>query len=276
MTTLVLGTAQWGHEYGVTNKRGRLSDTDLSEIVEEAKAQRIDKIDTARSYGYAESRLRKFAQNFTITTKVAGSIDIASQIQASMANLGVSDIDTLLIHDWHKLNAQQQTDAARGLGEAIEVGSVVRVGVSIYEESEIMSAADVFASQDIVLGALQVPANAIDRRLDESAALGDLRSAGAHITVRSAFLQGVLLADSGRWSDHPDVRAFHEASAKIGALRSCLGHVRGLSWATHVVIGVTNAHELAAACHAWDSTEPELLPEELASSDRKLLDPRLW
>ena len=152
----------------------------------------------------------------------------------------------------------------------------MRVGVSIYEESEIKSAADVFASQDVVLGALQVPANAIDRRLDESAALGDLRSAGAHITVRSAFLQGVLLADSGRWSDHPDVRAFHEASAKTGALRSCLGHVRGLSWATHVVIGVTNAHELAAACHAWDSTEPELLPEELASSDRKLLDPRLW
>ena len=99
VTTLVLGTAQWGREYGVTNERGRLSDTDLSEIVEEAKAQRIDQVDTARSYGDAESRLRKFAQNFTITTKVAGSIDIVSQIHASMVDLGVSDIDTLLIHD---------------------------------------------------------------------------------------------------------------------------------------------------------------------------------
>jgi len=55
-----------------------------------------------------------------------------------------------------------------------------------------------------------------------------------------------------------------------------LGHVRGLSWATHVVIGVTSAAELKEVCDAWEFSEPGLLPAHLGSDDLDLIDPRRW
>ena len=55
---LVLGTAQWGNAYGVTNSVGRLSDEQIGQIVSVARAAGISDIDTARGYGDAEERLR--------------------------------------------------------------------------------------------------------------------------------------------------------------------------------------------------------------------------
>ena len=276
MSRLVLGTAQWGDAYGVTNARGRLSDGYLRDIVDVARARVINEVDTARGYGDAEVRLRPFARDFTITTKVSGAGDVMADIRESLRDIDVPSVDSVLVHDWDALTDEQQLAAARALGGAVEGGLATRVGVSIYGVEGIESARIAFDSVGVDLAALQVPANPIDRRLDDSNLLMDLQDSGAHITVRSAFLQGVLLADAGRWSDHPEVRAFREYAADVGALRACLGHVRGLPWATHVVIGVTSAQELTEVCDAWDSCEVGLLPKSLASNDLEVIDPRRW
>jgi len=278
MSRLVLGTAQWGDAYGVTNARGRLSDSDLREMVDVARARGINEVDTARGYGDSESRLRPFVSNFAVTTKIRGSNEAVSQIERSLTELGISRLDSVLVHDWESLDSSSRQVVVNGLGQALDSGWVDRAGVSIYGHDGIESAAEAFAAGDVELGALQVPANPIDRRLDDSNLLMELRASGTHITVRSAFLQGVLLADSGRWTDHEDVRAFHRwvDDSRMASLGACLGHVRGLPWATHVVVGVTSAQELTDVCDAWDSCEVGLLPESLASSALELIDPRRW
>ena len=205
MSRLVLGTAQWGNAYGVTNTRGRLSDQEIRDIVEVAHSRDIREVDTARGYGDAESRLSPYARDFDITTKVSGSGDVSAQIRGSLADLDTAVLDAVLIHDWHALEPLQRSSAIRHLDAAVQAGSVTRVGVSIYEEREIESALQAFAAEEVSLGALQVPVNPIDRRLDESPLLRDLRETGAHITVRSAFLQGVLVVEDSRWSDHQAV-----------------------------------------------------------------------
>ena len=73
MQSLVLGTAQWGNPYGVTNTRGRLTDETLAEIIAVAKSSGIRAIDTAGMYGDAEARLASWASDFSITTKVRGA-----------------------------------------------------------------------------------------------------------------------------------------------------------------------------------------------------------
>ena len=278
MTTLILGTAQWGSPYGITNSHGRLSDGDVAAIAAVARARGVTGIDTARGYGDSEVRLHPFSSEFSIPTKITGDAAAKLQIERSLEDLGIGRFDAVLVHDWEMLSEESCESVVRGLGEAHSAGLVDRVGVSIYSEAGVESAHEIFSALGVELGALQVPANPLDRRLDDSLLLMELRAAGAQVVVRSAFLQGVLLAESGRWADHVDVRRFRAQVAEQGgtAVSACLGHVRALPWATHVVVGVTSAAELSEICDAWDESEPEFLPASLASTDLELIDPRQW
>jgi len=136
---------------------------------------------------------------------------------------------------------------------------------------------EMFDAAGVRLQEVQVPANVLDRRLDESGALMDLSESGAHVVVRSVFLQGILLAPGGGLADHSDVVTFRDSiQGRSSALEACLGHVRGLPWATHVVVGATSARELSEIVTAWQSCSPGLLEPSLASSDLDLIDPRRW
>jgi aryl-alcohol dehydrogenase-like predicted oxidoreductase len=168
------------------------------------------------------------------------------------------------------------------LGALLESGTVSAVGVSVYSEDEVAAARSAFLMGGVPLGAVQVPANSIDRRLDDSQVLGDLATAGVRVQVRSAFLQGLLLGGSGPVASglgaHPDVLAFQAAAmgAGLSPLVYALRHVHALPWATEIVVGVTSGAELDAIATAWQSTPAQLAPETLASRDLDLLDPRRW
>ena len=276
---LSLGTAQWGTAYGATNQVGRLSDETIADIVSVAREWGITDIDTAANYGDAQRRLRPWASDFTITTKVHASRDIGEQLFDTLRDLDVDSVDTLLLHYWDEADDEARERAVRSLRRAVHDDLVVHAGVSVYDEAGVATAVAAFDRARLPLGALQVPANVLDRRLDESALLRELAKAGCDITVRSAFLQGILLAESGGRADHLDTMRFREwvASAGAGSLTAaCLNHVRALPWAGHVTVGVTSAPELSEVCEAWASTTPRPAPTELGSGDLALIDPRRW
>jgi aryl-alcohol dehydrogenase-like predicted oxidoreductase len=278
VTVLSLGTAQWGDAYGVTNATGRLTDADIARIMDVAADAGITAVDTAAGYGDAEARLRPWASGLEITTKVAGAgpATIAGQVEAALAALGRLDVEIVLLHDWDALSAPTQRQAAAALRDAKAAGLVTRIGVSVYNEAGLVSAAEAFERLDVV----QVPANALDRRLDASGTLAALRAGGTRVQVRSAFLQGLLAAPTdGGLGQHPDVEAFHRAAAaEVGrtSLGMALAHVRALPWADDIVVGVTSAAELAAIVAAWQTVPASLAPMSLASADLSLVDPRTW
>mgnify|MGYP003751447291 CR=1 FL=1 len=276
MQRLMLGTAQWGSAYGVTNAVGRLSDDQIASIVRVARDSGIVDVDTARGYGDAETRLRPFAQEFSVTTKVSGSGDVLAQVDASLNDLGVDSLEGVLIHDWDALDCKGQGMSVLSYGQLLDSGKVSRVGVSVYDSAGLESAASTFDVGGVPLGVVQVPANVLDRRLDESSLLMELAAAGTHVVVRSAFLQGVLLSPGGGLADHPDVVRFRESVGSESLLEACLGHVRGLPWPSHVVVGVTSADELSEIVAAWESCTPGLLDASFSSNDLELIDPRRW
>lgn len=276
---LSLGTAQWGSAYGATNAVGRLSDETIADIVSVAHEWGITDIDTAADYGDAQRRLRPWARGFTITTKVKARGDVGEQLFDALRVLGVDAVDAVLVHDWDEADDEVRRRAVASLNRAVGDGLVARAGVSVYDEQGVTSAMAAFDRARLPLLAVQVPANVLDRRLDHSTVLQDLHQAGCDITVRSAFLQGILLADSGGRAEHPDVVRFREwaHSSRSGSVaEACLGHVRALPWARHVTIGVTSAPELSQACEAWASATAALAPAELGSGDLSLIDPRRW
>jgi len=273
---LVLGTAQWGSAYGATNAVGRLSDEEIASIVALARDAGIASVDTARGYGDAEVRLRPFAHDFDVTTKVSGAGDVLAQVDASLSDLDVESVDGVLIHDWDALDCKGQGMSVLSFGQLRDSAKVSRVGVSVYDAAGLESAASTFDAGGVPLGVVQVPANVLDRRLDSSSLLTELAASGTHVVVRSAFLQGVLLSAGGGLADHPDVARFRESVSRPSLLEACLGHVRGLPWATHVAAGVTSAAELSEIVAAWNSCTPSLAETSIGSMDLELIDPRRW
>lgn len=283
---LVLGTAQWGSAYGVTNARGALTDADVAAVVEEALARGVTMADTHRTtdpshgYGRALSRLRPWAGRFRVTTKVFGgpSADLPAlaQLEATLEELGVPAVHACLVHDWSALSDAEAAAVAEALAEAVHQGLAARVGVSAYDAEELERAERVFDR----LGAVQVPASPVDQRLRHSPVTARLADVGAEVQVRSVFLQGLLLdpAAGTPLRDHSDVRAFHRFCEERGVdpLAACLSFTRGLPWAGPVVVGVTSAAELAQIADAWAAQPIDEDWADLASDDIDLVDPRRW
>ena len=269
---LVLGTAQFGVDYGVTNAGGRVPQDDLVEILDLAVASGVTSVDTATEYGDAEVRLRPWVDRLHVQTKVrarGGLVD--DDIRTSLERLGASSIDAALVRFWFELSKPEQERAARGLLAARNARTVKHIGASVYDEDELLTVLDCFEGPDVV----QVPASVLDQRLVGSSVIADLRARGCLIQVRSAYLQGLLLTDL---SDHPHVIRFRRECAEAGldSLTTCLTFLRDQTWVDEVVVGVTSAAELRSALEAWQAPALAVAAEGWASNDVNLLDPRRW
>ena len=277
MQSLVLGTAQWGNPYGVTNSQGRLTDEALAEIIVVAQGAGIGAIDTAGMYGDAEARLAPWAADFSITTKVRGADPqtIPAQLKASLAALGKGSVANCLIHDWAQLTEAQAKASAEQLEDMQEIGLVQQIGVSAYDETDLNRAASIFGQLEIA----QVPINVLDQRLINSNILQTLASEGTRIQARSVFLQVLLAARSDtKQGQHPEVIKFHDWCESNGEqpIEVALSFAMSIAPITEVVIGVTTGAELNDLAHAWATCQQGLDIDGLASGDIALLDPRTW
>jgi len=282
VSQLVLGTAQFGHGYGITNSRGRLSDNEVASILDLALESGITRIDTAAVYGDALERLRPWASKFSFTGKIVGTdpIDPLEQITASLRTLGRDTFDACLVREWDRLDQPRRDLIIERMIAALDQGLIERIGVAAYTRDDVHSFRSHLhrAGQD--MDAVQVPANPVDRRLDQDVELQQLADAGFEVAVRSAFLQGLLLQETDtQFTEHPDLRRYWEfvRESEFGSpIQICLAHVKALPWATQVVVGVSSLVEWEQILTAWSSAAPELLPAALVSTDEVLLDPRLW
>jgi aryl-alcohol dehydrogenase-like predicted oxidoreductase len=278
MQTVLLGTAQWGLDYGVTNSLGRLPDDALGELVLAASARGFTCLDTAPAYGDAESRIAAFAPGFEVQTKVTASgLDsdaVIASLRESLHRLRMSSVGACLVHDWPVLDPDERGIAVTALHRAKRDGLVEVIGVSGYDEHDIVTAVDDFPGVDIV----QVPVSVLDQRLDGSAAIAKLRARGARIQARSVFLQGVAVAADGRFGSHPDVVRLREVAAQVGveAQRLALDYVSSRSWVDELIVAPTSVTELEQIHTALVGPGTAIDWATLASTDEDLLDPRRW
>ena len=70
---IALGTAQFGMDYGINNKRGKIPEKEVFEILNEVSRSGIDTLDSAYAYGDSETMIgnfiRKSKNNFKIVSK---------------------------------------------------------------------------------------------------------------------------------------------------------------------------------------------------------------
>ena len=109
----IIGSAQFGFNYGVTNKNGMPRNNEIKKIINYAYKNRIKSYDTASDYGKSETKLgnlTKSIKNINFNTKLP--INISSKInyvqfkdyiKNSMNNLNSKKINTIYFHRANEL-----------------------------------------------------------------------------------------------------------------------------------------------------------------------------
>ena len=148
LSKFILGTAQLGQDYGVTNKFGKPNFFESIRILEEAWKHGIRSFDTAPSYN-TEELLGEFtfahgvSNEIKLITKVPGSgrqsldvNDVSRSLESSINRLNVVP-EVVFFHD---PGAGTDLDVISSVIETIQVQhQIKRVGISIYQKTDLIS-----------------------------------------------------------------------------------------------------------------------------------------
>ena len=198
---VILGSAQWGSKYGITNKLGKTSSLELEKILNFAKNNGTNIIDTAMLYGEAEEVLGKLDLNgFKIFTKTSHfqsptigeyEIDLLKNgFYNSLRKLNLENIEGLFIHRATDLLKEDSHLLINKLKEFKDKGLIKKIGISIYDPYILDSLFELF-----VPDVIQFPLNIFDQRMVENTLIDRFKEKNIQLQARSIFLQGVLLTE---------------------------------------------------------------------------------
>lgn len=186
---VILGTVQFGLDYGINNLKGKVSPEEMLSILSLAYSSGIKTLDTACDYGDSELALgRAFKMNhldFNIVSKYPTSDDSVDVIfNKSLNLLGCHKMYAYLVHEFD--NFKRNPSIWDSFIELKAQNKVSKIGFSLYNVEELHFLLDNHVAFDI----LQVPYNIFDRQFEPYFEI--LKKAGVVIFTRSAFLQGLF------------------------------------------------------------------------------------
>ncbi|MEW5878968.1 MAG: aldo/keto reductase [Pseudomonadota bacterium] len=284
---IALGTAQFGLDYGVTNRGGQVPEDGVRAVLARAHELGTEWLDTAAAYGTAETVVGRLAgpeSGFRICTKVVCAADAADpvgraqqQFEASLARLRRRSADVLMIHDAQQLLGAEGEALYRWFIAQKEAGRARAIGASVYDGAEALALTEHYR-----LDWIQLPLNVLDQRALVGGALARLKLRGVSIQARSALLQGLLLADpaclpavlAAARAPLARVRAA-AAACGVSPLALALGFVASVAEVDLIVLGVESPAQFDECVHAL-GTPAEASWRDLACNDAVVVDPRRW
>jgi hypothetical protein len=268
---IVLGTAQFGLNYGVSNKTGKVCIRDVEKILTYCCENSITELDTAIAYGDVYEVLGKFDLSpFQITSKIP-KLDLKKNLQDQVTEyidrtfekLNISCLHNLLLHEEEDFYESDEIfDYLKSIKKKY---NIVNVGVSIYNIKDKLEKN--YDSIDVI----QVPGSIVDRRY-ESITFDE-------IYLRSIFLQGLLLMEK-----RPDYFKHWEAifskldvylNAYPTRLEGIVNHINRVNPDQKVVVGVTSVSELDKINAIRNFSDDALIPA-VQVDDPNLINPGRW
>jgi aryl-alcohol dehydrogenase-like predicted oxidoreductase len=283
---LCLGTAQFGLPYGITNTAGQVAEPEVRRILALAAQHGIELLDTAQAYGTAETVLGQCwptTMPRRLISKLPAEADPGrweQSFQTSLNRLQADHLDGFLLHRSADLLGPEADRLLDWLESLRERGLVKRLGVSIYDASEL---------EGLPLDRLQLvqlPLSLYDQRLLLNGTVNQLKEAGLAIHARSLLLQGLLLKPADQWPSFlsPGFRQHHRqliqhlAEHGLTLLNIALAFARYCDDLEAVLVGVLSAEELAALLTTWAAEDAVAMAplSAWAWENGQDLDPRCW
>lgn len=190
MGKLVLGTVQFGLQYGI-NSAGRPSEDAVKSILAEASKGGITTLDTSSAYGNSEEILGKCITpeaGFKIVSKYPkGETPVGELFNNSLRRLKEKSLYGYLLHHFevYKNNPKVWNEFIA----LKESGMVRKIGFSLYTPEELQFILDNKSPFDLI----QVPFNIFDKKF--LPLMKEVHEKGVEVHVRSTFLQGLFFKD---------------------------------------------------------------------------------
>lgn len=272
---LVLGTVQFGCQYGI-NSAGRPNTDTVKDILKKAKQFGISMLDTSRAYGNAEDVLGKcinIDNNFQIVSKYPRGTESVSEIfDLSLQKLGVHSIYGYLLHHFevYRNSPFIWNDFLR----LKDIGKVRKIGFSLYQPEEL----ELLLDNNVDFSLIQIPYNLLDRKFEPYLEL--LHKKGVEVHVRSTFLQGLFFKDRNTLPEkllplRPYLNELDEYSRQNGLSISQIALNFNLQnpYIDGVLIGVDNVTQLIENINAVVDKRINL---EIDVTKKELLNPVNW
>jgi aryl-alcohol dehydrogenase-like predicted oxidoreductase len=286
---VTLGTVQFGLDYGIANKKGKIPKAEAFDILDYAAQVGIELLDTAYAYGESEQTIGEYThskgERFKIISKLPalGEQYIPGKAEKilldSLLRLKVKRIHGYLLHSFADFrDIPRLWEELEGLRRK---NLVQYLGFSLYGVDEL----DAILKRDVTFDMVQVPYSVFDRRFEVY--FPELRKREIEIQARSVFLQGLafihpeelpphLRKAKGYLSHLRDIS--QEASFPIPAL--CLDFVLYNPYVDRVIIGVDSLEHLKNNInHLAYSSKIQTIVDQLqtvAMEDEDILLPYKW
>lgn len=286
LNRLAIGTAQFGLDYGIANRSGKVSLQEIERILQYSEDCGINTLDTAIAYGNSEARLGVLGvRDWKVISKLPSVpssckyVDdwVNSSVEGSLKRLKVDFLDGLLLHRPDDLNGKFGDQLYASLETLRNTGMVKKIGLSIYSPNE-LELFDHFSELNII----QAPFNLLDRRLME--VWNNFKSSAndMYIHTRSTFLQGLLLMSPeerpekfGRWNELWSQYDDFITASGLSRLEVCINYVLSMKEINNIVIGVDTLEQLKEICVAALADTNDF-PSDLITNDIDLLMPSRW
>jgi aryl-alcohol dehydrogenase-like predicted oxidoreductase len=212
---LGLGAWQWGDRvfwaYGQ-----QYTDKEIREAFDISLNLGIRFVDTAEIYGsgYSERLLGRFMKEIDQPVLVAGKFFpwlwkitkgfIPRALKGSLDRLGVESLDLYQIH-WPSMTLSPET-MMEGMAECVKRGMTRTVGVSNFDEKQMIRAYTTLARHGIPLASNQVHYSLLTRDVERNGTLARCKALGIRLIAYSPLEKGLLTGKYSTANPPPGLR----------------------------------------------------------------------
>ncbi len=280
---MVLGTVQFGMDYGISNVTGKPKKKDVFEILDLAWEKGVRRFDTAPSYG-SEAVLGEYildknlCDEAIIMTKISSLGDaynykktIKTSLELSLKYLGCP-IEVLFFHDPE--NSSLLLKDPQFFESLMREYPVATIGVAVYDQRDVNRLKEC----DLDL-AFQFPYNVLDRRFERVDMFVGKRYA------RSVLLQGILASDNRLRSNAPEgllnlQEEYHSHlnDQNLDPVNFAVSFVINSDCADYYLLGVETKKQLNDILRQepYINLNTAILDMSLSKMAEKWIDPRTW
>lgn len=286
---LILGTVQFGLNYGINNTSGKPDEKRVHSILDEAFEKGIRLLDSAEAYGDAHEIIGSYhassENKFDLITKYSSSRrdlpeDLIARVKSDLQTLNCPSLYAYMFHSF--TDFKNYFDAFKtSITQLKKEGLIKKMGVSVYTNNELRELLN-FDEVELV----QLPFNLLDNNYQRAELIKKAKQKGLEVHTRSAFLQGLFF------------KKHTELPAKLEKLGPYLGKINGIARDNQitipdlainyalqqtnidkVLIGVDSLEQLEKNLSSLDKhlTENVLAQiDELKVKEVELLNPSNW
>jgi aryl-alcohol dehydrogenase-like predicted oxidoreductase len=286
---IILGTVQFGLDYGINNRSGKPGAEMVASILDLAFKNHIRLLDTAEAYGDSHEVIgnyhRSSPHKFNVITKFsAGRSDLSKHLEERISrNLEVMNVDNLYGYMFHSYTdfETHYTTFRNEIKDLKEKGLIKKFGVSIYTNNEF----EKLLNHDGI-DLVQLPFNLLDNNNQRSSLLAKAKEKGIEVHTRSVFLQGLFFKKTDELPQKlaalaPYLQQIHKISDDnhLSINDLSLNYAARQKHIDHVLIGVDTAAQLQQNLDSLQhdlSSDAMSQVDELHVKEAELLNPANW